>query len=86
MFASATAGASPTTSAAQPSGWLSSNDQFIRMGAEHAMEPDRSQKSEGMCSAILEAMALEVPVICRNIPGNAAIVNDKVVGTLTSKV
>ncbi|XP_066945801.1 glycosyltransferase 1 domain-containing protein 1-like [Macrobrachium rosenbergii] len=38
--------------------------------------------SEGMSAAILEAMALGTPVIARDIPGNAAIVNHQVNGLL----
>ena len=34
--------------------------------------------SEGMCGAIMEAMALGVPVIARLIPGNAAVVTHMV--------
>eukprot|EP01147_Barroeca_monosierra_P010229 gene10228-2385_t len=40
--------------------------------------------SEGMCGALLEAMALKVPVIARNIVGNAAIVNHEQTGLLFS--
>jgi glycosyltransferase involved in cell wall biosynthesis len=35
-----------------------------------------------MCGAILEAMALRVPVIARNIPGNAALIAHHVCGVL----
>ncbi|XP_053725595.1 glycosyltransferase 1 domain-containing protein 1 isoform X1 [Synchiropus splendidus] len=38
--------------------------------------------SEGMSAAILEAMDLELPVVVRNIPGNAAIVRHQVTGLL----
>eukprot|EP00039_Didymoeca_costata_P001797 m.55159 g.55159 ORF g.55159 m.55159 type:complete len:372 (+) comp10971_c0_seq1:134-1249(+) len=41
-----------------------------------------TSKSEGMCSSILEAMALRTPVIVRDIPGNAAIVKHGVSGIL----
>eukprot|EP00043_Microstomoeca_roanoka_P013598 m.133362 g.133362 ORF g.133362 m.133362 type:complete len:337 (+) comp15799_c0_seq2:249-1259(+) len=37
---------------------------------------------EGMCGALLEAMALRVPVLARNIPGNAAIVQHRATGLL----
>ncbi|XP_062310469.1 glycosyltransferase 1 domain-containing protein 1 isoform X1 [Osmerus eperlanus] len=40
--------------------------------------------SEGMSAAILEAMDLGVPVIARNIPGNAAVVQHEVTGLLFS--
>ncbi|XP_066116927.1 glycosyltransferase 1 domain-containing protein 1 isoform X2 [Saccopteryx bilineata] len=40
--------------------------------------------SEGMSAAILEAMDLEVPVLARNIPGNAAVVQHGVTGLLFS--
>ncbi|XP_008852008.1 glycosyltransferase 1 domain-containing protein 1 isoform X1 [Nannospalax galili] len=41
-----------------------------------------SSISEGMSAAILEAMDLEVPVLARNIPGNAAVVEHGVTGLL----
>uniref|UniRef100_A0A8C8SD25 Glycosyltransferase 1 domain containing 1 n=1 Tax=Pelusios castaneus TaxID=367368 RepID=A0A8C8SD25_9SAUR len=41
-----------------------------------------SSISEGMSAAILEAMDLNVPVLARNIPGNAAIVLHKDTGLL----
>ncbi|GAB1607938.1 glycosyltransferase 1 domain-containing protein 1-like [Argonauta hians] len=41
-----------------------------------------SSLSEGMSTAILEAMQLGTPVIARNIPGNAAIVKDGCTGLL----
>ncbi|XP_077895504.1 glycosyltransferase 1 domain-containing protein 1 isoform X2 [Ictidomys tridecemlineatus] len=43
-----------------------------------------SSISEGMSAAILEAMDLEVPVLARNIPGNAALVKHGVTGLLFS--
>ncbi|XP_062038285.1 glycosyltransferase 1 domain-containing protein 1 isoform X1 [Lepus europaeus] len=43
-----------------------------------------SSVSEGMSAAILEAMDLEVPVLARNIPGNAAMVKHGVTGLLFS--
>uniref|UniRef100_H0Z334 Glycosyl transferase family 1 domain-containing protein n=1 Tax=Taeniopygia guttata TaxID=59729 RepID=H0Z334_TAEGU len=43
-----------------------------------------SSVSEGMSAAILEAMDLEIPVLARNIPGNAAIVKHKETGLLFS--
>ncbi|XP_004690695.1 PREDICTED: glycosyltransferase 1 domain-containing protein 1 [Condylura cristata] len=43
-----------------------------------------SSVSEGMSAAILEAMALEVPVLARHIPGNAAVVKHGVTGLLFS--
>nr|KAF6275256.1 glycosyltransferase 1 domain containing 1 [Pipistrellus kuhlii] len=43
-----------------------------------------SSLSEGMSAAILEAMDLEVPVLARNIPGNAAVVQHGVTGLLFS--
>ncbi|XP_040842833.1 glycosyltransferase 1 domain-containing protein 1 isoform X2 [Ochotona curzoniae] len=43
-----------------------------------------SSVSEGMSAAILEAMDLEVPVLARNIPGNAALVKHGVTGLLFS--
>uniref|UniRef100_A0A8D0E827 Glycosyltransferase 1 domain containing 1 n=1 Tax=Salvator merianae TaxID=96440 RepID=A0A8D0E827_SALMN len=43
-----------------------------------------SSLSEGMSVAILEAMDLKVPVLARNIPGNAAIIKHKLTGLLYS--
>ncbi|XP_031983824.1 glycosyltransferase 1 domain-containing protein 1 isoform X3 [Corvus moneduloides] len=43
-----------------------------------------SSLSEGMSAAILEAMDLEIPVLARNIPGNAAIIKHKETGLLFS--
>ncbi|OPJ75112.1 glycosyltransferase 1 domain-containing protein 1 isoform A [Patagioenas fasciata monilis] len=43
-----------------------------------------SSISEGMSAAILEAMDLDIPVLARNIPGNAAIINHKETGLLFS--
>ncbi|NWX13073.1 GL1D1 protein, partial [Aegotheles bennettii] len=43
-----------------------------------------SSVSEGMSAAILEAMDLEIPVLARNIPGNAAIIKHKETGLLFS--
>uniref|UniRef100_A0A8D0H7F4 Glycosyltransferase 1 domain containing 1 n=1 Tax=Sphenodon punctatus TaxID=8508 RepID=A0A8D0H7F4_SPHPU len=43
-----------------------------------------SSISEGMSSAILEAMDLDVLVLARNIPGNAAIIKHKDTGLLFS--
>ncbi|XP_061586744.1 glycosyltransferase 1 domain-containing protein 1 [Cololabis saira] len=43
-----------------------------------------SSVSEGMSAAILEAMDLSVPVLARNIPGNAALVRHEVTGLLYS--
>nr|XP_060641579.1 glycosyltransferase 1 domain-containing protein 1 isoform X3 [Anolis sagrei ordinatus] len=43
-----------------------------------------SSISEGMSAALLEAMDLKVPVLARNIPGNAAIITHKETGLLYS--
>ncbi|KAK7135520.1 hypothetical protein R3I94_014251 [Phoxinus phoxinus] len=43
-----------------------------------------SSLSEGMSAAILEAMDLGLPVLARDVPGNAAIVEHKVTGLLYS--
>ncbi|NXG33215.1 GL1D1 protein, partial [Dromaius novaehollandiae] len=43
-----------------------------------------SSISEGMSAAILEAMDLDIPVLARNIPGNAAIIKHKDTGLLFS--
>ncbi|XP_040272172.1 glycosyltransferase 1 domain-containing protein 1 [Bufo bufo] len=44
-----------------------------------------SSLSEGMSAAILEAMDLEIPVLARDIPGNAAIIRHEDTGLLFSK-
>uniref|UniRef100_A0A671LR63 Glycosyltransferase 1 domain-containing protein 1-like n=1 Tax=Sinocyclocheilus anshuiensis TaxID=1608454 RepID=A0A671LR63_9TELE len=43
-----------------------------------------SSLSEGMSAAILEAMDLGLPVLARDVPGNAAIVKHEVTGLLYS--
>ncbi|NWV74835.1 GL1D1 protein, partial [Dasyornis broadbenti] len=43
-----------------------------------------SSISEGMSAAILEAMDLDIPVLARNVPGNAAIIKHKETGLLFS--
>uniref|UniRef100_A0A671Q8Q5 Glycosyltransferase 1 domain-containing protein 1-like n=1 Tax=Sinocyclocheilus anshuiensis TaxID=1608454 RepID=A0A671Q8Q5_9TELE len=43
-----------------------------------------SSLSEGMSAAILEAMDLGLPVLARDVPGNAAIVEHEVTGLLYS--
>ncbi|XP_033374184.1 glycosyltransferase 1 domain-containing protein 1 isoform X3 [Parus major] len=43
-----------------------------------------SSMSEGMSAAILEAMDLDIPVLARNIPGNAAIIKHRETGLLFS--
>ncbi|XP_029998346.1 glycosyltransferase 1 domain-containing protein 1 isoform X2 [Sphaeramia orbicularis] len=43
-----------------------------------------SSVSEGMSAAILEAMDLRVPVVVRDIPGNAAVVQHEITGLLYS--
>uniref|UniRef100_A0A8D2Q4M6 Glycosyltransferase 1 domain containing 1 n=1 Tax=Varanus komodoensis TaxID=61221 RepID=A0A8D2Q4M6_VARKO len=43
-----------------------------------------SSISEGMSAAILEAMDLSIPVLARNIPGNAAIIAHQETGLLYS--
>ncbi|XP_042343903.1 glycosyltransferase 1 domain-containing protein 1 [Plectropomus leopardus] len=43
-----------------------------------------SSVSEGMSAAILEAMDLGVPVLARDIPGNAAVVQHEITGLLYS--
>lgn len=41
-----------------------------------------SSTSEGMASALLESMALGVPVLARIIPGNSAVIKHKETGIL----
>ncbi|KAI8507206.1 glycosyltransferase 1 [Branchiostoma belcheri] len=48
----------------------------------HTCAVVNSSVSEGMSTAILEAMCLGVPVIARNIAGNAAIITHKETGLL----
>ncbi|XP_019616697.1 PREDICTED: glycosyltransferase 1 domain-containing protein 1-like isoform X2 [Branchiostoma belcheri] len=48
----------------------------------HSCAVVNSSVSEGMSGAILEAMCLGVPVIARNIAGNAAIITHKETGLL----
>uniref|UniRef100_A0A2D4FQU0 Glycosyl transferase family 1 domain-containing protein n=1 Tax=Micrurus corallinus TaxID=54390 RepID=A0A2D4FQU0_MICCO len=43
-----------------------------------------SSISEGMSAAILEAMDLNVPVLARDIPGNAAVIVHQTTGLLYS--
>ncbi|XP_036907766.1 glycosyltransferase 1 domain-containing protein 1 isoform X1 [Sturnira hondurensis] len=50
----------------------------------HCVALVNSSVSEGMSAAILEAMELEVPVLARNIPGNAAVVRHGATGLLFS--
>ncbi|XP_036132290.1 glycosyltransferase 1 domain-containing protein 1 [Molossus molossus] len=61
----------------------------MRQGELHAVMKNcfalvNSSVSEGMSAAILEAMDLDVPVLARNIPGNAAVVRHGVTGLLFS--
>ncbi|PFX19346.1 Glycosyltransferase 1 domain-containing protein 1 [Stylophora pistillata] len=41
-----------------------------------------SSTSEGMASALLESMALGVPILARNIPGNSAVIKHRETGIL----
>ncbi|XP_041955851.1 glycosyltransferase 1 domain-containing protein 1 isoform X1 [Alosa sapidissima] len=50
----------------------------------HSFALVNSSISEGMSAAILEAMDLGLPVLARDIPGNAAIVQHEVTGLLYS--
>nr|XP_033812285.1 glycosyltransferase 1 domain-containing protein 1 isoform X2 [Geotrypetes seraphini] len=51
---------------------------------KHCCAVVNSSISEGMSAALLEAMNLEVPVLARNIPGNAAVVKHEDTGMLFS--
>ncbi|KAL4660418.1 glycosyltransferase 1 domain-containing protein 1 [Arapaima gigas] len=51
---------------------------------QHSFALVNSSVSEGMSAAILEAMDLGVPVMVRNVPGNAAIVHHEETGLLYS--
>lgn len=50
----------------------------------HSFALVNSSISEGMSAAILEAMDLGLPVLARDVPGNAAIVQHEVTGLLYS--
>ncbi|XP_030438726.1 glycosyltransferase 1 domain-containing protein 1 isoform X1 [Gopherus evgoodei] len=54
----------------------------LHAAAKRCFAVVNSSISEGMSAAILEAMDLDVPVLARNIPGNAAIIQHKVTGLL----
>ncbi|XP_004363480.1 hypothetical protein CAOG_03752 [Capsaspora owczarzaki ATCC 30864] len=52
--------------------WLMSQADFLL----------NSSLSEGLASAVLEAMSLSVPLLARNIPGNAAVIQHGTTGCL----
>lgn len=56
----------------------------LHAALRHCVALVNSSVSEGMSAAILEAMELEVPVLARNIPGNAAVVRHGATGLLFS--
>uniref|UniRef100_A0A672TEB9 Glycosyltransferase 1 domain containing 1 n=1 Tax=Sinocyclocheilus grahami TaxID=75366 RepID=A0A672TEB9_SINGR len=61
---------------------LSQEDLHAAMQKSFALV--NSSLSEGMSAAILEAMDLGLPVLARDVPGNAAIVKHEVTGLLYS--
>nr|KAF6465278.1 glycosyltransferase 1 domain containing 1 [Rousettus aegyptiacus] len=54
----------------------------LHAALKHCSALVNSSVSEGMSAAVLEAMDLGVPVLARNIPGNAAVVTHEVTGLL----
>ncbi|XP_053850209.1 glycosyltransferase 1 domain-containing protein 1 isoform X1 [Vidua macroura] len=58
--------------------------QELHAALRRSLAVVNSSISEGMSAAILEAMDLEIPVLARNIPGNAAIIKHKETGLLFS--
>ncbi|XP_075324613.1 glycosyltransferase 1 domain-containing protein 1 isoform X2 [Odontesthes bonariensis] len=60
------------------------SQQELHAAMTHCFAVVNSSVSEGMSAAILEAMDLRVPVLARNIPGNAAVVQHEVTGLLYS--
>ncbi|KAG7275689.1 hypothetical protein CRUP_028850 [Coryphaenoides rupestris] len=60
------------------------SQQELHAAVRRSFAVVNSSVSEGMSAAILEAMHLEVPVVARDIPGNAAVVKHEVTGLLYS--
>ncbi|XP_076859324.1 glycosyltransferase 1 domain-containing protein 1-like [Brachyhypopomus gauderio] len=60
------------------------SQEDLHSAMEKACAVVNSSLSEGMSAAILEAMDLGLPVLARDIPGNAAIVRHGVTGLLFS--
>uniref|UniRef100_A0A8C8A3U6 Glycosyltransferase 1 domain containing 1 n=1 Tax=Oryzias sinensis TaxID=183150 RepID=A0A8C8A3U6_9TELE len=60
------------------------SQQEVHAAMKRSFAVVNSSVSEGMSAAILEAMHLRVPVLARNIPGNAAVVQHEVTGLLYS--
>ncbi|XP_068616991.1 glycosyltransferase 1 domain-containing protein 1 [Brachionichthys hirsutus] len=56
--------------------------QELHAAVKRCLAVVNSSESEGMSAAILEAMDLGVPVLARDIPGNAAIVQHELTGLL----
>ncbi|XP_022048844.2 glycosyltransferase 1 domain-containing protein 1 [Acanthochromis polyacanthus] len=60
------------------------SQQELHAAMERCTAVVNSSVSEGMSAAILEAMDLGVPVLARDIPGNAAVVQHEATGLLYS--
>ncbi|XP_072244456.1 glycosyltransferase 1 domain-containing protein 1 isoform X2 [Leuresthes tenuis] len=60
------------------------SQQELHAAMKHCFAVVNSSVSEGMSAAILEAMDLRIPVLAKNIPGNAAVVQHEVTGLLYS--
>lgn len=57
-------------------------DSYNELLSEHVFASINSSKSEGMSSAVLESMAMGIPVIAREIPGNCAVISESETGLL----
>ncbi|XP_026887903.2 glycosyltransferase 1 domain-containing protein 1 [Electrophorus electricus] len=60
------------------------SQEELHAAMQRSLAVVNSSQSEGMSAAVLEAMDLGVPVLARNIPGNAAIVRHGITGLLFS--
>ncbi|XP_029915657.1 glycosyltransferase 1 domain-containing protein 1 isoform X2 [Myripristis murdjan] len=60
------------------------SQQELHAALKRSFAVVNSSVSEGMSAAILEAMDVGVPVVARDIPGNAAVVQNEVTGLLYS--
>lgn len=60
------------------------SQQELHAAMKRSFAVVNSSVSEGMSAAILEAMDVGVPVVARDIPGNAAVVQNEVTGLLYS--
>lgn len=58
------------------------NESYNTLICSHVFASINSSESEGMSSAVLESMAMGVPVIAREIPGNGAVITESETGLL----